>query len=186
MPDFAAPTTGDLLAAAPVLGDPNFKRSVVLICETGDEGSFGLVLTDPLDLYLADVLDGFDDEAHPLRSGGPVQPDTLHFLHRRPDLLPHAQLVADGVWWGGDFDQVRAALRDGSAVGADFRFFLGYAGWNAGQLEGEIAGDDWLVAPATAALVFGTEPSVLWRQTMRSLGPPAAYLADYPEDLRVN
>jgi putative transcriptional regulator len=182
----SAPSAGDLLAAAPVLGDPNFRRSVVLLCETQPDGAFGLVLTDPLELYLADVLDGFADEAHPLMRGGPVQPDTLHFLHRRPDLLPDAREVAPDVWWGGSFDAVRKALRAGTAQGSDFRFYLGYAGWSLGQLEGEIAGDDWLVARATPALVFGTDPSALWRQTMRSLGPPAAYLADYPEDLRVN
>lgn len=182
----AAPSAGDLLAAAPVLGDPNFRRSVVLLCETQPDGAFGLVLTDPLDLYLADVLDGFSDEARPLMRGGPVQPDTLHFLHRRPDLLPGAREVTPGVWWGGSFDAVRVALRDGTAQGGDFRFFLGYAGWSTDQLESEIAGDDWLVARATPALVFGTGAAILWRQTMRSLGPPAAYLADYPEDLRVN
>ena len=181
-----APAAGHLLVSAPVLGDPNFRRTVVLLCEHDASGTFGLVLNRLLDLHMADVLDGFGYPSPPLAYGGPVQPETLHFLHRRADLLPDAQPLADGLCWGGDFEQLRAHFDAGRATAQDFRFYLGYAGWSAEQLVGELAGDDWVLTPARASDVFETPPDDLWRTVMERLGPPHAYLVHYPEDLRAN
>ncbi len=180
------PSAGTLLVSSPPLGDPNFRRSVVLLCEHDAAGTFGLVLNRVLDLHMEDVLEGFGFPSPPLAYGGPVQPETLHFLHRRPDLLPDAQRLADSLYWGGDFEALRAHFEAGRAAARDFRFYLGYAGWTGGQLASELAGDDWVLTPALAADVFDTAPQELWRQVMQRLGPPHAYLVHYPEDLRVN
>ncbi len=182
------PQPGRLLVSAPALGDPNFRRTVILLCEHDASGTFGLVVNRDLEpvLKLEDVLDGFGFPSPRLGYGGPVQPETLHFLHRRPDLLPTAQPLATGLFWGGDFEQLRAHFEAGRATAPDFRFFLGYAGWSPGQLAAELAGDDWVVTPARAADAFETPPEKLWPTVMQRLGPPHAYLAHYPEDLRVN
>ncbi len=180
------PAPGLLLVSAPTLLDPNFNRTVVLLCEHDESGTFGLVVNRPLDLHLEDVLDGFGYPSPPLRYGGPVQPETLHYLHRRPDLLPESQLLRDGIYWGGDFDLLRAHFGTGLLTGTDVRFFLGYAGWSAGQLGTELREPDWVLTPAIGADLFATEPDALWHTIMRRLGPPHAYLVHYPEDLRTN
>ena len=180
------PSPGHLLVSAPVLSDPNFRRTVVLLCEHDPSGSFGLVLNRTLDLHLEDVLDGFGYPSPRLRYGGPVQPETLHYLHRRPDLLPGAQFLADGLFWGGDFEALRTHFAAGRLTADDARFFLGYAGWSPRQLAGELGGADWVLTPARASDLFDETPETLWNAVMRRLGPPHAYLAHFPEDLRAN
>ncbi len=180
------PSPGHLLVSAPVLSDPNFRRTVVLVCEHDPSGTFGLVLNRPLDLHLGDVLDGFGYPSPPLRYGGPVQTDTLHYLHRRPDLLTDAQFLVDGVFWGGDFQQLRDHFATGQMGPDDVRFFLGYAGWSPGQLATELREPDWVLTPAVASDLFAETPDTLWNAVMRRLGPPHAYLAQFPEDLRTN
>ena len=97
---------GNLLISEPFLGDPNFERSVVLICEHYNSyGSFGLVLNQTSNLVLADVLEENVYPDVPLFIGGPVQQNTLHFVHRRPDLIDGDQELLRGVFWGGNFEQ---------------------------------------------------------------------------------
>ena len=187
---------GVLLVAPPVLDDPNFVRSVVLVCQADEEGAFGLVLNQTLDLSLAAVLDGFEryDAPIPLRQGGPVQPETLHVLHRRPDLVPGGEALPGGVTWGGDFDALQAAFADGAdssggegaAHPADFAFFLGYAGWSPGQLDAELERGDWLLATSDPTAIFDVLPDALWGHVLRAMGPPHSYLVHFPADPRMN
>ena len=194
MPDLdLAP--GVLLVAPPTLGDPNFRRSVVLLCEHDDtEGSFGLALGRPLeqDLALSDVVDLGDPAARlhgedfPLALGGPVQPKTLHYLHRHPQAVPGAMEVAEGVCWGGDFEDVKQLVAGGEAGPQSLRFFLGYAGWGVGQLRAELDQDGWILAPADAGLVFPESIDAFWRQIMRRLGGEYALLSNFPDNPRMN
>ena len=178
--------SGVLLVAPPILDDPNFFRAVVLLCEYDDEGAFGLVLNNPLDLTLSNVLEGFDATDAPLLQGGPVQPETLHVLHRRPDLMPGARPLAGGIHWGGEFDALTDHFASGEAAPDDFRFYLGYAGWSAGQIDAEMERGDWLLADAHADFLFGTEPADVWPRVLRSMGEPYSYLVHYPPDPRMN
>ena len=176
---------GVLLVAHPMLGDPNFRRSVVLICEHSPEGSFGLILNRPLDLELGDVVDGLAGDDL-LSLGGPVQQDTLHFLHRHDDVLEGAIPVMEGVHWGGDFEMVKTLVWAEQASPRDLRFFLGYAGWSAGQLEEEVDEGGWFLTPATDDLVFADAPQQLWRTVLRRMGGEYALLANFPDDPRMN
>ncbi|MEM6645442.1 MAG: YqgE/AlgH family protein [Bacteroidota bacterium] len=176
---------GILLIAPPMMDDPNFRRAVVLLCEHGDEGSFGLVLNRMLELELRDVLDEAELAADPLSLGGPVQPNTLHVLHRQ-ESLDEAVAVTDGVYWSGDFERIIEQVRLGQAPEGEFRFFLGYAGWGAGQLEEELSHDSWIVTPVRADEVFAVEPEKLWRHVLRRMGGDYAILANFPTDPRMN
>lgn len=166
--------------------DPNFRRTVVLVCEHTPEGSFGLILNRPLELQLDEVLEESDLPPQRLALGGPVQQNTLHYLHQFGERLEDAIGVADGVFWGGDFEVLKALLRDGTASDASVRMFLGYAGWSAGQLEEEIELDGWIVTTATAELVFFSESDRLWRTILRSMGGAFATMANFPDDPRLN
>jgi putative transcriptional regulator len=176
---------GMLLVAHPMLGDPNFRRSVVLICEHSADGSFGLILNRPLDLALSDVVDGLSGDDL-LSLGGPVQQDSLHFLHRHDDVLEGAIPVMDGVHWGGDFETVKTLVWAEQASPRDLRFFIGYAGWSAGQLEDEVGEGGWFLAPATDDLVFADAPKHLWRTVLRRMGGEYALLVNFPDDPRMN
>ena len=177
---------GTLLVAPPTLQDPNFRRSVVLLCDHSPEGTFGLLLNRMLELKLSEVLDDLLAGDAPLALGGPVQPNTLHFVHCLGAEVPRAVEVADGIFWGGDFDVVKALVRSGAVKEGTLRFFLGYAGWSPGQLEAEMEQSGWIVVPPSGAFVFPDDPSNLWRSVMRRLGGEYALLSNFPDNPRMN
>ena len=181
---------GTLLISPPFLGDPNFDRSVVLLCrDEPDDGSFGLVLNRLTPLTLGDVLDlpsgAGMAAALPLYVGGPVEPNTLHYLHRLAD-LPGATALGQEVYWGGDFEQLLAYIGSGAVPAAEVRLFAGYSGWSAGQLAGEMQGQSWIRHPASAGKVFTLASDAFWREILREKGGRFKVLANYPVDPRLN
>ena len=178
---------GTLLISAPMMQDPNFRRTVVLLCEhQPGEGTFGLTLNRELDVQLGDVLDDVVAYDPPLYLGGPVQRETLHYLHTRPDDIPGGVSLPDDVTWGGNFEVVQQIAKDGYASPDDLRFFLGYAGWGPGQLEAELDEEAWILAPGGADLIFDVAPDALWRTVLRRMGGEYAVLANFPDDPRMN
>jgi putative transcriptional regulator len=172
------------LVASPLLVDPNFVRSVVLLCEHDDEGSMGLVVNRPSDASLTEAMSVL--QPHPgqkLWFGGPVQRDIVIVLHRDLD-MPGARAIADGMAVGGDEEALLDLVR--GPRHRDARVCAGYAGWGAGQLAAELESRSWIVCPARARFVFDTDPATTWAEVLRSLGPRFAYLADLPADPRVN
>jgi len=177
---------GVILVAPPVLIDPNFRRSVVFVCEHTSEGSFGLVLNHDVSLGMSELVDELSTFKDSVRIGGPVQLDTLHYLHRYGDELPGALEIADGIFWGGEITELQQLLVEQNPTSEDLRFFLGYAGWTDGQLEEEINAGGWLLLPPSKKLVFDVDPSSLWRDSMLALGGEFALLVNYPDHPNMN
>ena len=181
------PQRGDLLISEPFLADPNFERTVVLLCEHSEEGSFGFVLNKPGLLKLGDVMDELDPFNADLFIGGPVDHNTAHFLHRIPEILVGGQEVAPGVVWGGDFEQFSLMAQTGQLHDHDFRFFIGYSGWGSGQLEGELEQNSWVVfRGVNQRHVFELAHDQLWRQVLEEMGGKYKMFANYPVDPRLN
>ena len=180
------PAKGKLLIAEPFMGDPNFERSVVLLCENNEKGSFGLVLNQTSELTLKDVVDGDFYADVPLGIGGPVEQNTLHFIHRLGGMIEESTRIADGLYWSGDFDQVKSLLNMGKITPTDIRFFVGYSGWGGGQLVAELAQNAWIVSQADPDFIFGTPPGQLWRGILRRMEGKYRALANYPTDPRLN
>ncbi len=177
---------GALLVAPPMQWDPNFRRAVVLLCEHTEAGSFGLILNRSLTIVMNQVFDdlhGLDEE---ISWGGPVQPETLHFLHRLPELIPGGIEIRPGIYWGGDFDEVKAAAQAGTLDLDDIRFFLGYSGWSPGQLADEVEQGGWILTESSTDMVFDTAESAVWGQSLRSMGGTFAILANFPEHPSLN
>jgi len=128
------PETGMLLISGVNMLDQNFARSVIFLCDHQKEGSFGLVLNQPLPLQLSDVVTKINGWDARLYRGGPVQENTLHFLHKSPDLDINSHEILPGIYWGGDFDALNEILSKKKMPASDFRFFVGYSGWGDGQL----------------------------------------------------
>lgn len=178
---------GKLLVATPVIGDPNFERTVVLVLEHTDEGALGVVLNRPSDVELLGPLPEWDRlAAHPsvVFVGGPVAREAVIALARvRPGVASPAGMPVG--------DQIAAVdlNRDPEEVGTSVeavRFFAGYAGWGPGQLEGEIEAGAWFVVEALPADTFAADPEHLWRRVLRRQGGTTAMFANFPEDPRYN
>jgi putative transcriptional regulator len=177
---------GSLLIAGADLLDPNFRRTVVLVTEHGDDGALGLVLNRPADTTVSEAVPGLaplvDDEA-PVFVGGPVDQQSLLVLAEFDDPDDSAATVFEDVGFvRGDADIVLAA---GSTRRA--RVFAGYAGWSAGQLDAELAADGWITSPATREDVFGDRDGELWSSVLRRKGGSFyELLATMPDDPSLN
>jgi putative transcriptional regulator len=181
------PEKGDLLISEPFLPDPNFERSVILLCEHDENGTFGYVLNQLSTLKFDEVIEesgGFTDE---LLVGGPVQQDTLHLIHRRPELIEDSKSVNDEIYWGGDFDRIVFLLNTKQIPKGDVKFFIGYSGWSPGQLMNEIEAKSWIVYKnPTAQQVFDSDANVLWRKVLNEMGGKFKTFSNYPSDPRMN
>ncbi len=177
---------GILLISDPFLKDPNFKRTVVLLCEHREEGSFGFVLNKSFDQELGDLIKDVDGIRFPVYDGGPVQKDTLHFLHRCPARIPGGIELVDGIFWGGDFEDVLRLLKEKELQQQDIRFFLGYSGWGEGQLDGELKEKSWITRPASTPLVFNMNTQQIWKNALKDMGGEYTQMTNYPTDPQLN
>jgi putative transcriptional regulator len=171
-------TRGRLLVASPDLTDPNFARRVVLMLTHDEGGALGIVLNDPLDVAIAEVLDEWNEHAAEpacLYRGGPVQPDGAIALGRGAAVDEH---IVDG-FGPVDLDGDRSSAQD-------VRVFVGYAGWGPGQLEGELARADWFVVDAHGDDVVTHSPSTLWRDVLRRQPGRLSMFSLAPMDPSVN
>lgn len=185
-PNPLPPAKGTLLVSGPFLADPYFRRSVVLLCMHDEEGSFGLMLNRPLEMAVSDLMEEMPVVPSPVGLGGPVQSGNLFYLHTLGERIEGSLEVVDGISMGGDYDQLRSVLSTAPKLAKHVRFFVGYSGWGADQLDSEMEQRSWLVHPATKRLVMGVQPGDLWAMTLRSMGPTYAPLANFPEDPSLN
>jgi putative transcriptional regulator len=181
-----APASGMLLIAEPFLKDPNFARSVVILCEHREECSFGLVLNRSYGKTLQELIPGLEGMDIPVSDGGPVQRDTLHFLHRYPQLIPGGLDLGDGIFWGGDFELAISLLKENRIEPEEIRFFIGYSGWTGGQLGEEMQEKSWLVTPVSSRLVFRHQTNDIWKESLRSMGGDFGILVNFPTDPSLN
>jgi putative transcriptional regulator len=176
---------GHLLVAGAGLEDPNFRRTVVLLGEHGDEGAMGVVLNRVSEATVADAVPPMaplvaDDAL--VYVGGPVQPQAVVVLAEFVDPADAEVVVVGNVGFlPGEID-------DASDVGElrRARVFAGYAGWGPGQLEAELEDGSWVVVPAAPADIFTADPRGLWSEVLRREGGGLAVLAMLPDDPRVN
>jgi putative transcriptional regulator len=170
---------GKLLVAAPTLVDPNFRRTVVLLAEHGDQGAMGLVLNRPTDTAVAGALPdlaGLAGEGQVVYLGGPVALESVLAVAELEDPADASELLFGAV---GFVQEPDVAVRRG-------RVFVGYAGWTAGQLEAELEEEAWFVVPAEPGDLFDDEPDELWSVVLRRQGGPYAVLALMPPDPSLN
>lgn len=181
-----APAAGVLLIADPFLKDPNFMRTVVFITEHRDDGTIGFVLNRMYENTLDELLPEVDGHKLPVYYGGPVQMNTVHFLHRYPDEIQGGVEVMKGIYWGGDFDAVIALINSGKADPEKIRFYIGYSGWSAGQLESEMGEKTWLTVEAVRKLVFHPAAEEIWKDSLKHLGGEYEMMINFPIDPQLN
>jgi putative transcriptional regulator len=180
------PGAGVLLIADPFLKDPNFRRTVVFLCEHQHEGSFGFVLNRNYEFTLDQLMASAEGMPLPVFYGGPVQLDTIHFLHQYPEKIPGGFEVTDGIFWGGDFETAISLLKEGEIETAGIRFFIGYSGWSEGQLQDELKEKAWITSKGKSKLIFNKDLNAIWKEALIDLGGEYEQLINYPNDPQLN
>lgn len=178
--------SGKILLSNPFLKDPNFLRSVVLICEYDKQGTVGFVLNKQYNQTLSEVLNINTDIEFPLYYGGPVEIDTLHFLHQRPDLITDSLHLTDNIYWGGNFEETILQINAGNILPHEIKFCIGYSGWSGGQLEAEIEEQSWIITNATNAIIFNKKVDSLWKDVLVSMGGEYKIISGFPLDPQSN
>ena len=180
------PENGSILVSEPHLPDSNFDRTVILLCKHDDEGSFGFVLNKKSNTTLGELLEEGKGIDSPVFIGGPVEQNTLHFLHR-DDTLENTEHVANKLFWGGNFEMILNWLKDKVVDTNEVRFFLGYSGWSSGQLLEEIEQNSWMVfKPKNYNFVFDASSEDLWKSVLEEMGGRYSMYSKYPIDPRLN
>lgn len=181
------PAAGYMLLSEPFMPDPNFKRTVIMLCEhLEDGGSVGFILNKSLNIKVCDALVDFDAVKNDLYYGGPVAKDTLHYLHSYGDIIEDSLLISEGIYWGGNFEQMGELLKDGTLDPKKIKFFLGYSGWSPGQLDEELTDNAWIVTPSKISYVFDVPNNELWKKVLLDLGGEYKQIINYPEDPSLN
>ncbi|SHG73301.1 putative transcriptional regulator [Salegentibacter echinorum] len=165
------PTKGHLLVAEPsIIGDVAFNRSVVLLADHSDAGSVGFILNKALDLNLKDLIPELSS-SFKIYNGGPVEQDNLYFIHKVPQLIPDSVEIANGIYWGGNFEAVIELISQDLISKNEIRFFLGYSGWDAKQLDEELTTHSWIITTNEDSKDIIERPySSFWKDKMVQLG----------------
>jgi len=174
---------GSLLIANPVLPDPNFSRTVILLCNHDEQGSFGLVINRSTklkapDLFLnINILKSYNEKIY---LGGPVSQSVVFFLCRSPSAAGKLDEVCSGVYLGSNLETLESLYASLENPEQDIRFYLGYSGWSGGQLAEEMEQNSWLVQKANEQFIFLDSESLIWPKAVNSLGEKYQYLTKAP------
>ncbi len=177
---------GNILISDPFLLDPNFSRTVILMVKHNEEGSLGFVLNDESKFSISEVVDDFPAFETNVFLGGPVGTESLFFIHTRNDIISEGIEVIKGLYWGGDFEELKNAITENKIKKEELIFFVGYSGWDKEQLDRELKEKSWIIADITIEEVMLQTGKYLWNSKLKKLGEKYKILSNFPADPSLN
>ena len=172
--------SGVLLISDPFLKEEFFRRSVVLVCEHDDKGTFGFVLNHYLEDDLHQIDNQFPDIQARVSIGGPVDTTNLFYIHSFSD-IEHSFEILDGLYFGGNYEQIQELLINDETARQRIRFFIGYSGWAEGQLNDELAENGWIVADNISLEdILSTRDDDFWKHCLEKQGERFKIIANFP------
>ena len=181
------PKTGNILISEPLMNDFHFGRSVILLVDHDEaDGSFGVIINKRVNVMVNHVVDDFADFEAPVYLGGPVCDNQLFFIHTLGAIIPESYPIIDGLFWGGDLETLKTLISTGIANEDNCRLFLGYSGWDAGQLVGELVRNSWLVGDITLQQYLNVPPERMWQYFVNQQGERYAMWKRFPINVEDN
>ncbi len=184
-PNNIKPSQGRVLIAEPFTNDYYFKRSVVLLADHNDEGSYGMVFNKPLYINLNELIKDFPKFDAPLYLGGPVKTDSLFYIHKFSEIT-NCIKIDDGLYWGGDVDIVKELIATKRLNSNNIRFFVGYAGWSPKQLDEELRAHSWVVTRIKTDILLDESPDTIWNKIVLNMGDDYAHWVNFPINPSMN
>ncbi|MEE2931736.1 MAG: YqgE/AlgH family protein [Bacteroidota bacterium] len=177
---------GILLIAKPQMTDPQFFKTVILLIHHNNKESIGLVLNQDTDLQLIDLIELKSKQKFPVYIGGPVQKNTLHYIHTKGEKIKNAKHIKENIYWGGDFNQVKNLIEENKITPNEIRFFAGYSGWTNEQLKNEIIEGSWITKDANTKLCMQYyKTHDVWRKHIKNINKYAIW-SNMPNNPNLN
>ncbi|MBS1647699.1 MAG: YqgE/AlgH family protein [Bacteroidetes bacterium] len=177
---------GEILVARPLLNDGSFKRTVILLAEHTPQGTLGFILNKSMFLTLKDVVQSAQGLSIPIYYGGPVAENQLFYVHTVGHLISESVHIQQNYYWGGNFLELVEALKTKQINTEQVRFFIGYSGWSAGQLEEEIQQRAWAKLNSFTQNLINAHPNDIWPEQLARLGSNYKVLAHISEEPSMN
>lgn len=177
---------GALLIAEPFMKDPYFQRSVVLLAENDRNSTLGFILNKSLEIPINEAIEDFPDFDAELFLGGPVQAQNLFFVHTKGNMIPDSEKINNHLYWGGDFEMLMSMVKKGQIFPNEIKFFLGYSGWEKGQLRKEMKAESWLIGKQNLDFILEPNTEDMWKTALKGLGEKQAMMANFPTDPSFN
>lgn len=181
-----APKMGHVLIAEPFLAGSYFNRSIIILASYSEKGAVGFILNKKVDYPVEDLFVDFPDFDSEIHIGGPVGTDSIYFIHTLGDIIPGSLHIKEDLYWGGDFETLKRQIKLGLVHSNQVRFFLGYSGWDPGQLEEEIKENSWLVTDLAQTDLMSIEENEMWVESVRSVGGRYSMWENFPENPSLN
>ena len=174
---------GKLLIAEPFLDEDYFRRAIIYLCEFNTEGSFGFVINNFINIKLSDLDETFPDIEIKISLGGPMEINSLYFLHKLGTKIQNSTLIDTDIYLGGDFQELSKLIKEDESIIKNIRFFIGYAGWGTNQLETEIKNNTWIVSKTNAEnILFESQAKQSWKRYLHDLGGKYKIISKFPLD----
>ena len=173
------PSKGCVLLAEPFMTDDHFSRSVIYLCEHNNEGSYGFILNNKLDLTLDQIIPDQNLPKLDVSYGGPVHASNLFFIHQYGEMVNESVKLDTNLWTGGDFEQLIELIKINAIDVNKIRFFLGYSGWSSEQLDSEMKSRSWIVTNYINNKLFEYN-SDLWKTILIKKGGEFKAISNFP------
>lgn len=174
-----------LLISKPVLYDNFFHRSVILIVEDNSSGTVGFALNKSLETNIHSYIAVLQSDIN-VYEGGPVSQNNIFYIHTRPDLISDSVLLYDKFYWSGRFEDVQKSVNENLILAHEIKFFLGYSGWEKGQLQEELNDNSWIVVNDTFLDLMLDFDEELWKKQLEKLGGEHLIWSNAPKDIMLN
>lgn len=177
---------GILLISEPSLDDVTFFKSIILITHHSDNESIGLILNQSTKINLNDIVKDIPSSNFPIYIGGPVEKNTIQFIHTLGRKIPNSREISEDLYWGGDFNKIIDLISKGKILKHQIRFFAGYSGWGEGQLKKEIIEDSWIMHKPSTKICMQYSDGQLWSKLIRTKKEKYAIWTNMPKDPSLN
>lgn len=164
------PVIGDVLISEPFMNDFYFRRSVILLIDHNEEGSLGVIINKRLTIPFNEIVQGFPEFKADVYLGGPVETDRIFFIHTVGEMIPDSHKISDGLYWSGNINVLKSMIKMDLIKPHEVRFYVGYAGWDGGQLRNELKANTWVVGRFTSKQLLTTMPGKMWKSFVRQMG----------------
>ena len=179
------PKKGRILISEPNMSDDNFKLAVLIIARHNEQESIGFIINKKTEFTINDVVEHFPKINANIYIGGPVERNRLYFIHSLGNQIKNSIKISENLYWSGDFETLKNQIEEGKVKANQIRFFAGYSGWSAGQLEQELDSETWIVANSDTISLDSNEKN-MWRNCMKKLEKDYAIWSNMNKDFNLN